>query len=84
MKSQYGISYASKLSVTASRFKFAVNFPKVFGAEQLLRYSDQQQEVLLGVLMENKQAVIQPNGPSSTDVRLICEVFDSGLPVQLA
>lgn len=56
----------------------------VFGAEQLLKYNEQQQEVLLGVLMDGKQAVIPPNSSSSTDLRFICELFALKLPVRLA
>jgi hypothetical protein len=59
--------------------------PRVFGAEQLLKYNEQQQDVLLGILLDGKQAVIQPNNFSSTDVRLICELFElRGLRIQLA
>jgi hypothetical protein len=62
--------------------KYSKMRPKIFGAEQLLKYNDQQQEVLLGVLMDGKQAIIQEH--YSTDVRLICELFEKGFPVQLA
>jgi hypothetical protein len=46
------------------------------------KYSEQQQAVLLGVLMDGKQVKIQDH--YSTDVRLICELFDQGLPVELS
>jgi hypothetical protein len=55
--------------------------PRIFGAEQLSKHNDQQQDVLLGELLNGKQAVIQGN--LSTNVRLICELFDWGILVRI-
>lgn len=55
----------------------------MFGAEQLLRYDEQVQDVLLSMLIDGKQAVIPGVNTPSTDVRLVCEALEQQLSVTL-